>query len=179
MLYKKDILKITTFWDVTMYDLVDVYRHFRRMCCPHHVLWRRRQQVSPKCWYSCTRLKDVTFTENNNCNSYHHENLKSHRGALYCLIVTLWRCIGGVEGILPAISIFAPDGNEWSASCSGCFVCGGIHCMGTPLNFWRWGGREEDPSPNCLYKCFIWVVMMTTSMMMYSVSVTSKYATVF
>ena len=182
MLYKKDILKITTFWDITMYGMGEVYRHFRRICCPHHVPLWWRQHVSPKCWFPCTRLQDVTFTESSNHNSYHHENLKSHSGVPFCLIITPWKCIGGVEGILHAITVFALDGNEWSASCSGCIICGGIHCVGTPLNFWRWGGREEDPSPNCLYKCLIWMMMMTTttmtSMMLYNVSVTSKFSTV-
>jgi nitrate reductase gamma subunit len=47
------LLKITVFWEVMPYNLVDIYCHFGGTRCFHLQCWRSKQQDSLKCnWIS-------------------------------------------------------------------------------------------------------------------------------
>jgi hypothetical protein len=49
-------LKVTMFWDVTLYSLVESYQHFRGTCCFH--LQIRGVSHDGKLWYRYREMKD-------------------------------------------------------------------------------------------------------------------------
>jgi hypothetical protein len=52
-----DLTKITVFWDVTPYRLVDWYQHFGEIC---RVLLKGSKHILPKRWCVSTKLYGVT-----------------------------------------------------------------------------------------------------------------------
>jgi hypothetical protein len=97
-------MKITVFWDVMSCSLVDGYHRFGRMRLHlqgRRVLWRRKQQSSPKHWL-------ISYiTQDSNFYSHHHENLKSHIATnIWCK--PTWRPFV----VVSEITLLVP-GQEW------------------------------------------------------------------